>query len=528
MQAAAPAIEVAECLVRGARVHELAAALGGGGGVQRFVEVELLGRRHPVGAEVAVVDELDLHAGQVATGGLAHDPPDPNTRGERGDPQERLGLALAHRGQLVERRVPDPDTRIDAADLDLAELRVVELAPRRERATSVLVLVPPRELDDVRARDALVVLDELGRTLHPESLEQVPQLDHVGEGATLVVGEVGEVTTQRLVGLVEELVVTRHRGVPGVLGHPRLDLAVDREILGIHLGVGRVAERADQHAAERVEVEPGEDLGVRGDELDHAARLGLAGGERPGADLLVPGRPRPREVAVEIDRVVAEEERRGDPLAIEVLDQALGVQLVERTLVLERPLDQQAGELARDGELAARILDAHRERETVTIHVAESPAGAALIDALVARHRADRAPRPQHRLGAIRRDPRHHVEQHLAEPVRDRQREIVIVRDGIEVQPEHVLGDRERHAGPCQLGGVHVAVDPRGRAEPIRLGPDRQEPDVTSLGSACDRGHAAQRGVGLGPASELGGQALVIEVGTSKPQREIGQARLHW
>ena len=42
-------------------------------------------------------------------------------------------------------------------------------------------------------------------------------------------------------------------------------------------------------------------------------------------------------------------------LAVEVLDDALGVDLVERAGVLEGALDEQARELARLDELAARI-----------------------------------------------------------------------------------------------------------------------------------------------------------------------------
>ena len=190
--------------------------------------------------------------------------------------------------QLVQRRVPDADARIDAADLDGAELRMLERAPRREAAAVVLVLVPPRELDEVRARDALVVLGELRRALHAEALEQVPQLDHVRERAALVVRVVGEVAVQRLVGLVEELVVARHRRIAGVLGHPRLELAEDREVLLVHLRVGRVPERTDQHAAERVVVAPREDLGMRASRTRRCraprARSSGTGPRRPARD----------------------------------------------------------------------------------------------------------------------------------------------------------------------------------------------------------------------------------------------------
>ena len=64
VQAVAPAVEVSENLVRRARIDELA-AVGLRGGVDRLVEVELLGRGQAVAAEVAVVLDLDLDATQT-------------------------------------------------------------------------------------------------------------------------------------------------------------------------------------------------------------------------------------------------------------------------------------------------------------------------------------------------------------------------------------------------------------------------------------------------------------------------------
>ena len=90
-------------------------------------------------------------------------------------------------------------------------------------------------------------------------------------------------------------------------------------------------------------------------------------------------RPRPREVAIEIDRVVAEKVRARDPLAVEVLDRALGVDFVERPLVLERALDEEAGEAWRIDELAGWIFDAHRQREPVAVDIAGDPPWRAAI-----------------------------------------------------------------------------------------------------------------------------------------------------
>src|ERR1044071_9597853 len=129
--------------------------------------------------------------------------------GERGAAEERGGRRGADGVELVERRGPDADARGDAADLYGAELRMLERAPGQERPAVVLVAVPQGELDEVVARDPVVVLDELGRPGHAEALEQVPELDDVADRAALVVSVVGEVAAQQLVRVVEELLVAR-------------------------------------------------------------------------------------------------------------------------------------------------------------------------------------------------------------------------------------------------------------------------------------------------------------------------------
>src|SRR5439155_3466148 len=151
---------MAEHLMRGARIDELA-ALGTAGRVQRLVEVELLGRRQAVRAEVAVVLDAQLDAHDTAGQRVTIDLRDLDARRERGDTQQDVGLARTELRQLVQRRIPDPDPRIDAADLDLPELRMIERPPRWKRSAVVLVLVPPRELDEILARHAVVVVDEL-------------------------------------------------------------------------------------------------------------------------------------------------------------------------------------------------------------------------------------------------------------------------------------------------------------------------------------------------------------------------------
>ncbi len=524
MQAVAPAIEVAEQLVAGTGLDELA-ALDARGRVHRLVEVQRLRRRYAVAAEVAGVGHADVHARDTSRQHVALDLVDHEAWRERGDAEVHLGLARDHGGELVQRWVPDADARVDAADLDAAELRVIERTPRREAPALVLVAVPPREPHEVVARDLIVVLHELLRSLHAEAVEQVPQLDHVRERAALVVRVVAEVAAQRLVGLVEELVEAAHRRVAGVRGHPRLELAEQREVLLIHLGVGRVTRRPDQHAAERVVVAPREDLGMLGRELDDAARFRLARGVRAGTGLLVVRGPRPREVAVEIDRVVAEEMRRRDPLAIEVLDRTLRIHLVERSGVLERALDEQPGKPGGVDELAGRIEHAHRERETVAVDVAGDPARRAAVHAVVARHAAHAAAGAQHGLGSIGRDPRHDIEQHVAQALDDRGRQVE--RLGVEVETQRVLGDRERDARSCELARVDVAVGPGRRADAIGLRPDRDQPHLAALGGLRERRQSRERGIGVTPGAELARELIVIEVVGAKAERQLTERGCH-
>jgi hypothetical protein len=137
-------------------------------------------------------------------------------------------------------------------------------------------------------------------------------------------------------------------------------------------------------------------------------------GNATGADLLVRRHPRPREVAVEIDRVVAEEMRRRDVAPVPVLDEAFGIQLVERAGVVDRPLDQEARRAGALGELAGRIFDPEHADPAVAVEVAGDPAWGPARHPLVARHAAHEAAGGEHALGAVGRDARQHVHQRFA------------------------------------------------------------------------------------------------------------------
>ena len=150
-----------------------------------------------------------------------------------------------------------------------------------------------------------------------------------------MVDEVGDVAVDRLVRLVDELLEAAHHGIAADLLAPLADLPVDREVLLVHLVVGRIAERADIAAAEGVQIQPGENVGMRGGPFDHRARLGLARAVGAGADLLGLRLPAIGEIAVQVDVVVGEIVRIGHVRAVVVLDRAFGPDLVERPGILE-------------------------------------------------------------------------------------------------------------------------------------------------------------------------------------------------
>ena len=150
---------------------------------------------------------------------------------------------------------------------------MLHLAPPREAAALVRLAVEPGECEEILAFELRVVIHERLFPLDTELFEEVPQLHHVREAAAIVVCPLANVAVQRLLRLVEELVETAHRGVSRVLRHPRFHLLEYGEVRLVHLAVGLVAQRADEHAAERVQVQPGEDVRVFRGELEDGPRL---------------------------------------------------------------------------------------------------------------------------------------------------------------------------------------------------------------------------------------------------------------
>src|SRR5205823_11624323 len=110
---------------------------------------------------------------------------------------------------LVGRIVESHELR-DAADLDLAELRMLEALPRPEHAALVDLLVELGELQEIVAREVAVEVDEFLLALDAQAREEVPQLARVGDRAARVIDEVGDVAVDRLLRLVDELLEAAH------------------------------------------------------------------------------------------------------------------------------------------------------------------------------------------------------------------------------------------------------------------------------------------------------------------------------
>ncbi len=367
---------------------------------------------------------------------------------------------------------------------------MVHLLPLAEHATGVVATVELGQRMHVLARELRVVIDERFLALDAKLFEQVPQLDHIGERAALVIRVLGEVTVQGLLGFVQELVKAAHRGIPGVFGHPGLDLLEDREIALVHLGVRLVAERPDQHAPERVQVQPHHDVRMCAGEIEHCARLGRAAGVQARTLLLPLGRPAIRKVAVEVVGVVGQEMRRRDGATVEICDVPLGVEPEERTGIFRRARrhhgrpENLAIVAPQFDQFAVGIELAHVSGKAVAIDVGRFPTRVAAVDAVVGWRGAHVSAALEDLLGAVRRDPGHHIEQRLAN------RLCHVCGQGLAaglvaapMDREDVFGDRQCDARAAELAGVHVAVDPDRRTPLLRFAPDDEQRDVPARGA---------------------------------------------
>lgn len=124
---------------------------------------------------------------------MGHGEGDPRQQGR--DLEERLALGRDHLVDQLEGRVRHTDAQVHAADLDGAELRVVEGFPRLENPALVVRLVPDREGLVVLLVEAGVVVDEGLDRIHPDAAEDVPELaDTVFSTASAPSGEIRGIT----------------------------------------------------------------------------------------------------------------------------------------------------------------------------------------------------------------------------------------------------------------------------------------------------------------------------------------------
>src|SRR5262249_53120017 len=148
-------------------------------------------------------------------------------------------------GDPILGRVPDPEARVVAPDLDGPELRVYERAEPADDAAAVVVAIPAPHLLDVLAGAAHVVEHEGPVHSEPCLPEEVPDLADHRDRAELLVRVRAELAAERFVRLVGELLEAADHGVAGVLLRPRADLVVEREVVLIHAVVALVAAGPD-------------------------------------------------------------------------------------------------------------------------------------------------------------------------------------------------------------------------------------------------------------------------------------------
>ncbi len=206
-----------------------------------FVPWQRTSRLDAIGRKVTHIGHLDLHASHTRAERRhtrrVHD----DSWSHRGHACEERALSSTDLGEPIARRVPKAKTRVEPADLDLTELRMLELTPRSQDSPAVVIAVPARQLHEVLAVELGVAVDEALSSRQPGLLEEVPELADPRESPSLVVRKIAEVPVKWPLGLVEKLVKSTDGGVTGKLVRPRLQLTVERQIAGIHLRIRRGA-----------------------------------------------------------------------------------------------------------------------------------------------------------------------------------------------------------------------------------------------------------------------------------------------
>ena len=375
----------------------------------------------------------------------------------------------------MEWRVAEGVNLVPAPDLHRPELRVLKGIPVDIALTPECCVGPGQQLEVIGHRvlakpvDVLVVGDA-------GLAHRAPDLDRPFVQAEVVVNPV-KAAGGDLFGVVAEL----FKGADGrvaselsALGALRLE---HPQVFGRHIHIGMAGKRPQQHAAPGVEGDAAGDVGVPGDEIHHAAHLGLRGRVGPGAQLFKLLAPLRRKIAVQV--------------------QALGIAVDldhEAIVITHRALGQEAvigathlGWLARHHQawlvwvalpVAVGVRNPHRQNAAVTIHIAGVQAlHRLLVVGIGPGRRADDFGRVLHGpLGTVRVHAGANVESPGVQAAGDGLTLAVVAGQGVnQVQSSGATGE---------LTGMDIGVHPVGRLIGRRaagLVGHSEHPDVTAL-----------------------------------------------
>ncbi len=324
--------------------------------------------------------------------------------------------------------------------------------------------------------------------------------------ADVVVEPVRRRAGDRRLRVVLELVEDRDRRIAGALRRLGADQLVGAEVGSREVVVVVAAVRPQMNARERVVRDVAGDVRPRDDRLHVRTRLRLRERERPGAVLLALGFPFDREVAVQVEALVRRRDLDLD--AVVVPDQPLPEQPVERAVLgpLVRVARRQQARIVRvrlPGSV--RVLETHHQDPPVAVEVLLVQPVLLVEPRIRPNARADEARLVrERRLGAVRGQPRHDVEDARVEAARHLGIAPVAAQELVEqVQRRRAAGHLER---------VDVRLDEEAGLVEVGSGlevRDGRQPDVAVLVGLADALDAEELRLLLGPALEDLGQLVV-------------------
>ena len=131
----------------------------------------------------------------------------------------------------------------------------------------------------------------------PRLPHRAPDLHDPAKHAQMLVDPI-EGSADDLLGVVAEFVIDGDVRVARPISAFGADLLVMPQVFGVHFGIGQMIERAQKHAAPRVESHAARDVRMGDDELGNRAHFGFRCGERSGAELFVFLAPIGRKVSI--------------------------------------------------------------------------------------------------------------------------------------------------------------------------------------------------------------------------------------